>query len=296
MMTFATSPAPIAPPDWNLVWREMRQRRSDGRKKRPDWNSRAPSFARQTRASVYARNILELIKPQPHWRVLDVGCGPGTLAVPLAETVRTVTAIDPATAMIAILRDTCAGRGLANVEARELGWEDDWEEAGIGEHDVAIASRSLVVDDLQAAIIKLAGKARHRVYISSLVGDGPYDRRIFEAIGRELDRGPDFLCVYNLLNQMGILAEVSFLASGDNCRVYADLEEAVNGFGWMVADMTVEEKGRLRTYLRRHLVRSGDGWTLDYRHPVRWAVLSWRTGLTNDRLSAVSKQRTAEKR
>jgi SAM-dependent methyltransferase len=262
--------------NWNQIWRESRQQRSLGRRKRTDWNCRASSFARHTRTSVYAGNFISYMKLQPQWSVLDVGCGPGTLAVPLALKVQSVTAIDLSKSMIAILRDTCASKGLTNVDAREMSWEDDWDAAGIGDHDVAIASRSLAIDDLETAILKLAEKARHKVYISSLVGDGPFDRRIFEAIGRDLDRGPDFLCVYNLLNQMGILADVSFLSSNTGYKVYRDINEAVKSFDWMVADMTTEEENRLREYLRHHLIRKDHGWSLDYQHVARWAIISWR--------------------
>jgi SAM-dependent methyltransferase len=261
--------------NWNQIWRESRQHKNVGRKKRTDWNSRASSFARHTRTSVYAQNFIRYMNPEPQWSVLDVGCGPGTLAIPLAGKVHSVTAIDFSKSMIAILRDTCSAEGLTNIDAREISWEDDWDAAGIGDHDVAIASRSLVVDDLETAILKLAKKARHKVYLSSLVGDGPSDRRIFEAIGRDLDRGPDFLCVYNLLNQIGILAEVSFLSSDTGCKVYKDIDEAVKGFGWMIADMTTEEENRLREYLRHHLIKKDHGWSLDYQHTTRWAVLSW---------------------
>ncbi len=274
MMT--TSAVSLHHVNWNQIWRESRQRKRSGRKKRTDWNCRASSFARHTRTSVYAGNFISYMNLPPQWSVLDVGCGAGTLAVPLAGKVHSVTAIDSSKNMIAILRDTCTTKGLTNVEARQVSWEDDWDEVGIGAHDVAIASRSLVVDDLETAILKLAEKARHKVFISSLVGDGPYDRRIFEAIGRDLDRGADYLCVYNLLNQMGILADVSFLSSDTGYKVYSDLDEAVQGFDWMLADMTVEEENLLRKYLEQHLIRKDHGWSLDYQHTAQWAVLSWR--------------------
>ena len=118
--------------------------------------------------------------------------------------------------------------------------------------------------------------ARHRVIISSLVGDGPFDRRIFTAIGRDLDRGPDYICVYNLLHQMGIYADVTFVSNaGEAGKIYTDLDHAVAGYGWMLGEMTPEEERKLRRYFENHLVRTGDGYALDYRHLVRWAILSW---------------------
>ena len=275
MATPAVSPSRL---NWNLIWREVRKRKKNGSvNKRGYWNSRARSFAGQAAGSGYAVNFLRYFKPDRHWRILDVGCGPGTLAIPLSAHVQAVTAIDISDNMISILNRTCRKQGLGNVDARVLAWEDDWQAAGLRPHDVAIASRSLVVDDLEAAISKLVAMARCKVVISSLVGDGPYDRRIYEAIGRDLDRGPDFLCVYNLLNQMGILADVRFLQSASRHRVYKNIDEALQSFNWMIADATAQEKVRLRDYLQRHLIRHSDGWSLDYCHVARWAVMSWNT-------------------
>jgi hypothetical protein len=196
--------------------------------------------------------------------------------------VREITAIDFSEVMIDILAKRCHQESIANVSAHILAWQDDWHAAGIEPHEVVIASRSLVIPDLRGALTKLNAYARHRVIISSLVGDGPFDRRIFEAIGRELDRGPNYICIYNLLYQMGILADVTFVANDGETpvsshlhKVYADLEAAVEGFRWMIDGMTAEEEARLRIYLERHLVKKAGGYALSYHHPTRWAVISW---------------------
>jgi SAM-dependent methyltransferase len=207
--------------------------------------------------------------------VLDVGCGAGTLAIPLSPLVRRITAIDFSEEMIGLLNAHCAEHGLANIRTSITSWEDDWDKAGIGEHDVAIASRSLVVNDLRTALLKLHSKARHRVYIASLVGDGPFDRRIFEAIGRELDRGPDYIFAYNLLHQMGIHAEVRFVLNGGGSKVYRDIDDAVEKFRWMLDTLSDEEQARLRDYFERHLTKTQGGWSLPYSNTVRWAVISW---------------------
>ena len=262
-------------PNWNKIWRDARRKRKPAKSDNTFWNQRAPAFAKHTKTSVYARNFLRFMNPKPDWSVLDIGCGAGTLAIPLAGLVRSITAIDFSDVMISILDNQCWEQGITNVSTRVLGWEDDWDMAGLVKHDVAIASRSLVVEDLQAALIKLDRMARHRVFITSLVGDGPFDRRIFEAIGRDLDRGPDYLYVYNILNQMGILADVTFVTSGDNGRIYTDIDDAVKGLHWMLNDLTAVEESRLRTYLEHHLLKTKGGWVLSYKHAVRWAVISW---------------------
>ena len=262
--------------DWNQAWKDARARRGPGHKRGADyWDKRAPSFAKHSKRSPYASAFLRLLGPSPDWSVLDVGCGAGTLAIPLARRVERITAMDISATMLDLLGDRCEQDGITNVTPVRLDWEDDWRAAGIGVHDVAIASRSMLVDDLKGAISKLNDHATVKVMVSLPVADGPFDRALFEAIDRDLDRGPDYIYLYNLLHQMGIFADVAIVAGSRRPKVYSDLDDAISGYRWMIEDMTHEEESRLRHYLEKHLVRSGAGWTLSRRHPVRWAVISW---------------------
>lgn len=272
-MQSATSPAPPAL-NWNEIWRESRKQKI-GTGGRRNWNRKAGSFARTTKRSVYAQNFIANIKPRQFDTVFDIGCGPGTLAIPLARMVWSITAIDISQAMVNILEESCRQEGLTNVNCQCLSWQDDWDAAGIAEHDLVIASRSMVVDDLEEAIVKMSRKARKKVYISSLVGDGPFDRRIFTAIGRPLYRGPDYLCIYNMLNQMGILADVCFLKGASRSQEYRDVEDAITSFRWMTGQLTTLEENLLYDFFSRHFVRTASGWTLDYHHTARWAIISW---------------------
>lgn len=55
---------------------------------------------------------------KPHMRILDIGCGPGTITADLAELVPDghVTGVDRAPEIVARARATAAGRGLANTD------------------------------------------------------------------------------------------------------------------------------------------------------------------------------------
>lgn len=274
-MNHSTLVNSMHPLDWNRAWQEARKKRRGERSDSAHWNKRASSFAQNARKSTYAEDFLHLLTPQPHWSVLDVGCGAGTLAIPLSPMVKSVTAIDFSETMISLLNAQCVENGLGNIHTSVTGWEDDWDQAGIGVHDVAIASRSLVVDDLRTALMKLNNKARHRIYIASLVGDGPFDRRIFEAIERKLDRGPDYIYVYNLLHQMGIHAEIRFIFNGGGRKVFQDIDDAIEQFQWMLNTLEQEEEARLRTFFEANLAKTTGGWSLPYQHSVRWAIIYW---------------------
>ncbi len=261
--------------DWSGVWRaRSAMRTSRGRGER-FWDGRAPSFSKAASETEYANHFLEIAKPDKSWSVLDMGCGSGTLAVPLASSVAAVTAVDLSSEMLAILRERCEEEGIKNVETIHGRWEDDWQELGIGVYDMAVASRSMVADDLAACVLKLQKAARKRVCVTTIVGDGPYDRRVFEAIGRPLDMGPDYIYNYNMLYSMGILADVTFIDETRN-RTYGSPEEAFLGMQWMFFEgLTQEEEGKLRAYIEEHLIPTDGYWRFSYEKSVRWAVLWW---------------------
>jgi SAM-dependent methyltransferase len=260
--------------DWNRVCSAMKREKAFTGANSDYWNRRAPSFARNRSGSDYAERLLRLIRLRPNWTVLDVGCAAGTLAIPLASRVRKVTAMDISEKMLSLLDEKCSHLGITNVCALKTGWEDDWNAAGIGEHDVSIASRSLITDDYQSAIAKLDKAARRRVYISTFVGDGPHDRRIYEAVGRELNTGPDYIYIVNLLYQMGICANVNFIPSKIN-NSYESPDELIEILRIRFGDMSQSEEAALSAYLGKHLIRRNGGWEMSYRRNIQWAVIWW---------------------
>lgn len=73
---------------------------------------------------------LELVAPGEGDRVLDVCCGPGTLALVAAGRVAAVDALDFSENMLAILRQCAADAGLTNIaphagDGQNLPYEDD---------------------------------------------------------------------------------------------------------------------------------------------------------------------------
>ena len=260
--------------DWNELWRATQAEKNPRARDPGFWDKRAPEFSRHVSRSEYIGQFLSIMKPEPHWTVLDIGCAAGTLAVPLAPSVKHITALDPSPVMLSLLHDRCREGCIANISTVNGKWEDDWSALGIGVHDVALASRSLVGNDLMSAIEKLCSHASKRFYISTLVDDGPYDRAIVEAVGRKLSHGADYILVYNLLRSIGIYANVSFTTRMQN-RTFADIDNAVDSMRWMIHEMTPNEEDRLRTHLAGALVRENGAWKMPYRFIVRWAVLWW---------------------
>jgi SAM-dependent methyltransferase len=260
--------------DWNQAWRAGRERTGHRWDGRAFWNARAPSFANHARESGYCDEVMAILQPCPDWTVLDVGCAAGTLAVPLASKVRAVTGMDISDVMLELLEQRCRELGIGNVRPLLAGWDDDWQAAGVVPHDLVLASRSLFPADLGAAVAKLNAFARKRVMVVSLVADGPYDRGVFEAVGRPLYRGPDFRFVTNYLAQIGIFANVGFIREVDD-KTYATLDEAVQGTRWMLDGMTADEERRLRAHLAQRCVPRNGGLAFPEPKLTRWAAIWW---------------------
>ena len=174
------------------------------------WDRRAQHFRGGDEASPYVAGFVGHMRIRPGESVLDVGCGSGALALPLARDGHDVVALDFSQGMLDVLRRLASADGLRNVRTVQAGWDDDWRAAGVGVADVVIASRSLDVRDLRAALQKLDAFALRRVCIT-LPADGLLYPQLLahEAVGRPYKKRGDQDTAVNVLRQMGIEAEVS---------------------------------------------------------------------------------------
>jgi len=137
------------------------------------------------------------------------------------------------------------------------------------------ASRSLAVDDLEAALVKLDKFAKQRVYLTDRVGAGPFDPEVFAAVGRPFEPGPDYIITLNMLYRLGIHARVDFIPA-EYASSYASRAEAVDSLLWMLEELHPGEAEKLETYLSTHLSCRTDGtWLVARRHRPLWAVLWW---------------------
>jgi SAM-dependent methyltransferase len=242
--------------------------------KREFWNGRAREFSEYAATTGYPERFIRVIRPRKTWTVLDMGCGGGTLAVPLAPRVRSITAADFSETMLDVVNERCERAGITNVRTLRRRWEDEWNDPD-GGYDIAIASRSLIGDDTKALVQKLDGVARKAVYISMVGGSGPFDRALYESTGRKSQPGEDYVHYYQALYDVGIRANVTFIAE-DHRNGWKDHQEALDDQRWMFRAMTTDEEDRVKEYLARHLVKRGGLWKLPYSKRCYWAVMWWQ--------------------
>jgi len=262
----------------DLNWNEMRQsamKKSCCPKKSQDWDKKAPSFSCRTNHSYYTEKFIRMLKPAQDWSVLDAGCGPGTIALPLSSLVKQITAFDFSPKMLKILNHRAAEQNINNISTRLLSWDEDWRRQKIATHDIAIASRSLNVSNLKSILEKLTTHARKGVYITDRVGSGPHDPNAFRAIGRDLPQNPDYIYTVNLLYQMGHNAEVNFIRLEDTLSCKSSTE-AVETYSWMFKNITQPEQKLLEKYVQSVTSRNNDGtYTVHRQHTPCWAFIHW---------------------
>ncbi len=280
--------------DWNAEWMQLQEarRRADD----PAWWDKRAKHFRPKETSPYARDFLALAGIGPGERVLDMGCGSGTLAIPLAQRGCRVVAADFSARMLDELTTT-AGEANVRVSSDDaagirpvlLAWDDDWASAGLDENsvDVALASRSIATHNLRAALEKLDRVATRRCCVTLACNAGPrYDAEVMNAIGVSVGESVDWLYAFNILAQMDRAPEVSYLASPRK-DTFDSLEEGVADFARMLESGYEEKIDELRSYLAEHMVKNDEAgqpgpkgrlqgrYTLDHMRLTRWAFISW---------------------
>ncbi|TME52579.1 MAG: class I SAM-dependent methyltransferase [Chloroflexi bacterium] len=251
----------IARVDWAERWREIVNRRTvsgegghPGEHRRSDyWDRRAPSYARITRQR--HDEFLRVVEPyvSPRKTLIDAGAGAGRHAVPLAELMEWVTAVEPSEGM----RAQIPHRDNMTVVA------STWQDAEVAPADIVICCHVLYgIEEAVPFIAKLQASARERVFI--MLRQGPVPHPATELRRRMLGTPdlpvPQFSDLFMLLVQMGIAPEVTFVRY-PIINHYTNMDEALAdsqmlfGAGW--------DEARARNLLDEMATRDGDQIVID---------------------------------
>ena len=86
------------------------------------WDARAANFTVKDSPSAYVNDFLRLAGLHPGESVLDMGCGAGHLAIPLAQAGHMVIAADFSEGMLGQLRQAMESRQLDGIDVKKMAW------------------------------------------------------------------------------------------------------------------------------------------------------------------------------
>ncbi len=201
--------------DWAHIWKE--QYEAGSRLKEVGdcaslWNSkeRALEFLNMSRENPERiEQVLSRLPITHESRILDIGAGPGTLALPFAERAAHVTAIEPSPGMIEVMKDQIAELQVHNLTIVPKRWEDVDPSSDLTERfDIIVASYSLGMPDISAAIDKMLAVSSGQIWLYWFAGTTPWERhmeRLWPEIHKKsYSQGPKSDVLYNVLYQKGI--------------------------------------------------------------------------------------------
>ena len=269
-MTAPVHPAEYGDTDWNEVWK-ARQDRADASRiagdTSHDWDRKenAERYAAQSVGEFEKRIRMTLddLAVNPSTRVLDIGAGPGTLAIPLAPKVKEITAVEPGAGMVAALKSRAGKEGIRNITCVQKTWEEvDPTRDLTGPYDLVIASLSLTMHDIREAVQKMDAVSCGEVCLYWFV-DLPFWERMYADLmlplhGRPGYSGPKADCLWNVLYQAGIYADVRMLPLDKEYR-FSSREEMASFFRIRFGVTTAAQEQVLESYLSGMVRSEGSG-------------------------------------
>jgi SAM-dependent methyltransferase len=260
----------LEPIDFAAMYRDHKNATDFKGKTSSDWDDKSADMAASTIDSPYVNDFISRMELTGDDVILDIGCGPGALSIPLAKKAKKVIAIDFSPQMLAELEAYAAREGVTNIQTVLLGWDDDWSTLPIV--DIVVASRSMEVNDAAIALAKMSSQARKGCYLTYKVGGSFVDMNILDYIGKKIITKPDYWYLPILLYQKGYLPTIDYITTGRGSIRSANSEEFIQSLTWSLGGIDAEQESKAREYYDRFI-------TGENRHPkpMQWAFIAWET-------------------
>jgi SAM-dependent methyltransferase len=260
--------------DWQQLWLNEIQHTPKGNHTPINWDEHAQDFERYYSHSDYVDKMLERIDVAPGDTILETGCGPGNLAIPLSQKASAVTAIDLSGEMVRLASSAAYSKNITNIDFRQQDWQTLIPGTDIQPHDIVVCSRAFSTTHPVDSLALLNSLAKKQVYLTlKTIEDGAeyFYRRLYKQIGKEYSVAPDYIYAYNLLYQMGISACVSFIDYTDSFHI-SSAAEALRMLNSHIQVETLAQKEKLLDFISEKM-QDKSFFKLNIK--CRWALLSW---------------------
>ncbi|MCK9630620.1 MAG: class I SAM-dependent methyltransferase [Methanoregula sp.] len=217
-------------------------------------------------------------------RVLDIGAGPGTYAIPLAKKHCNVTVVEPSPVMREMLEARIKKEKIKNITIIPKRWEDMEPGEPGTPFDAVIASFSLTMMDMGEALAKMHACCTGTVHLFWFL-TSPSWVQVNKDLWPHLHGGifpgePTADWLWQILYEMGICASIQ-PEPRVSVSQYKDVDEAVGEFRQRLNCTTPAHEEILRNYFHTVLRHEGDHLTLG--NGTRSAHIWWNTADQQDR-------------
>lgn len=228
-----------------------------------------PSWKEKTLAQLAAMQI------PAGSRVLDIGGGSGSLAIPLAMQGCHVTVVEPSPVMRSELAGNLPGDLPGAVTVLPLRWEDTELNDLSAPFDTVIASYSLAMTDIAAALEKMQACCRGTIHLFWFLTSPSWDR-----VSRDLwpylhgaayPGEPLADCLWQALYEMGICAGLDVEKKPPTC--YRSIDDAVDQAFRKLNCSTPRQREILQAYFAAALRHGPEGYFLPgpaFSAHIRW--------------------------
>jgi SAM-dependent methyltransferase len=237
-------------------------------KKASDWDEKAESMSKRVIDSPYTAEFISKMNIEGCESLLDVGCGPGTIALALAPKMKKVRGLDFSTGMLECFLKNAADREISCAKSIHRSWEDDWSD--IEPCDIVVASRSIEVKDLKDGLTKLNYKAKKAVYVTYKAGGSFVDEDILGYIGKDIVTRPDYMYVLLILREMGIYAKLDFIDTPGGSVSYESKDLFLSSLGWSVGGLDDEQKAKADEFYDKYISTG-----IFKPKGFKWAFIYW---------------------
>lgn len=254
--------------DFAKMYKEHKKASTFKGKKASDWDEKAESMSKRVIDSPYTAEFISKMNIDECESLLDVGCGPGTIALALAPKMKKICGLDFSTGMLECFLKNAKERDISSVKTVHRSWEDDWDD--IEQFDIVVASRSIEVRDLKDGLSKLNAKAKKAVYVTYKAGGSFVDEDILNYIGKDIVTRPDYVYVLLILREMGIYAKLDFIDTPGGSVSYESKDVFLTSLEWSVGGLSDEQKAKADEFYEKY-INTG----IFKPKGFKWAFIYW---------------------